>query len=141
MKYFSKSEKDTIKIAQNLGMELRLEKKPRKGALVLALVGELGVGKTTFVKAFLKLFGVKRRITSPTFLIMRRYGNIYHVDAYRIKDVKDLEILGFKEILNNKENLVLVEWADKVKDILPKEVWWIRFKHGEKENERSIEIE
>ena len=132
----SKSVSDTKKIAKSLA----LEGKNR----VYALVGDLGVGKTTFVRAFLQALGVKSRITSPTFLIIRSYGNIYHIDCYRIDKPSELVKLGFKEILNppagGKNNVILIEWADRVRKLLPKNTQWIYFEHGKKENERNIII-
>lgn len=128
----SKSVSDTEKIAKNLA----LKHKNR----VYALVGDLGAGKTTFVRAFLRALGVKSRITSPTFLIMRSYDNIYHIDSYRIDKPSELVKLGFKEILKDKNNVILIEWADRVRKLLPKNTQWIYFEHGKKENERNIII-
>mgnify|MGYP001576635066 CR=1 FL=1 len=118
--------------------------KPR-GAFVIALSGELGSGKTTFVQGFVRGLGIKKRMTSPTFIIFRRFKLsalsfkfLYHVDAYRIKKSADLAMLGFKEILKNPKNILLIEWPENIKKIVPKEVLWILFKHGKKENERKI---
>lgn len=119
-----------------------------KHALILGLVGELGAGKTTFVQGFIKTFGVKHRIVSPSFLIFRvypiprsartAYKRIYHVDCYRVHNTKELDAIGFKEIIKNSENIVLVEWADKIKEVLSKGVIWLKFHHGHKLNERVI---
>jgi len=128
----SKSVSDTKKIAKSLALK-------RKNH-VYALVGDLGAGKTTFVRAFLRALGVKSRITSPTFLIIRSYGNIYHIDCYRIDKPSELVKLGFKEILKNKNNIVLIEWAGRIRKLLPKNTQWIYFEHGKKENERNIII-
>jgi len=119
---------------------------------VFALQGELGAGKTTFVQGFLRGLGIKRRSASPTFIIFRRFRigrkslvvsrqsfrNVYHVDAYRIKKPRELLALGFKEILSDPQNIVLIEWAENIKRILPKETTWLRFAHGKKQNERTI---
>lgn len=111
----------------------------------LALSGDLGAGKTTFTQAFAKALGIRKRILSPTFLIMKRFPihhrkfkNMYHIDAYRVSSA-DLEKLGVREIFNG-ENIVLIEWADRVRDILPKTTTWIKFSHGTSENERKITI-
>jgi len=122
-----------------------------KGAFVIALTGDLGSGKTTFVQGFLRGLGVKKRATSPTFIIFRRFAvkshghksmvsSVYHVDAYRLKKAKDLSALGFKEILDDPKNIVLIEWAEKIKKILPKNAFWLKFSHGKKENERRIQL-
>ncbi len=103
---------------------------------VFALVGELGAGKTTFSKEFLKQIGVAHHIQSPTFSIINSYdislGNfkkIFHIDVYRIEDLGELEVLHFGDILKNPENIVVIEWADKIKEILPKNSIWIYFGH------------
>lgn len=133
----SKSVKATKGLAQKLAKELP--------ARIYALVGELGSGKTTFVQAFLRAWGVRGPITSPTFLIIKRFmiydlrfKNAYHIDAYRIKNAKELLALGLKEILANKQNIVLIEWAEKVKNYLPKETLWLEFKDGRGAQERII---
>ncbi len=128
-----------------------------QGALVLALEGELGAGKTAFTQGLAKALGLKEKILSPTFVIMRRYGvrplgrdkgspakagtpmNLYHLDCYRLEGVKDLAGLGILEILADKKNLVVIEWAERVKSILPKDAVWIKFEHGG-EDRRKIQI-
>lgn len=119
-----------------------------KNALVLALAGDLGSGKTTFVQGFLRAVGIRKKITSPSFVLIknyklriknRGYKNIYHIDCYRTKKSKELLDLGLKEILNNPKNIVLIEWSERIKKILPKEnLVWIKFEHGGKENIRKI---
>ncbi len=117
----------------------------RKGAVVLALYGDLGSGKTTFAQGFLRGLGVRQRVNSPTFVIFKRFKihdsrfkNIYHIDCYRIKKAKELVDLGIKEILAEPKNIVLIEWPERLRRILPKEVIKIYFKYGKKENERII---
>lgn len=118
----------------------------RKRALVIALQGDLGAGKTTFTQGFARGLGIKRRMASPTFIIMRRFalprssGNIYHIDAYRLKKLDSLEVLGFKEILADPKNVILIEWPEKIKKILPRQTIWLKFQYGKKENERKITI-
>lgn len=122
------------------------------GALVLGLTGELGSGKTTFSQALAKELGVKERVLSPTFVIMKRYligqsdnlatgqlKNFYHLDCYRIAGAKDLEELGFAKIIKDPKNLVAIEWSEKIKNILPKDTIWIKFEHLGEER-RKIEI-
>lgn len=116
-------------------------------ALVLAFEGDLGSGKTTLIQGFLKALGVRGRVNSPTFVLMKRFRvrdlnfkNVYHLDCYRLKQAKDLSDLGFKEILEEPTNLVLIEWSERVKNILPKERILIKMKHGKDENERVIRV-
>ncbi len=136
----------TNRLAEKLALEILKDKKTRKGAVVLALVGDLGAGKTTFAQAFAKALGVKEKIASPTFLIMRSYKPagknyklFYHIDAYRLNSSRELLDLGFADLLKDPANIILIEWADKIKDILPADVRWLRFSHGEKEGERVID--
>ena len=151
--YQSFSSKDTEKLGAEIARQLKVGLKKKgsiqnKQAVVLALKGDLGAGKTTFVQGFLKGLGLKKRSPSPTFIIMRRhplkgvggFKNLFHVDTYRLKDVHALAALDFEDVLANPENIVLIEWADRAKDILPKSARWLMFRHGRKENERSIII-
>ncbi|KKU18835.1 MAG: Conserved hypothetical nucleotide-binding protein [Candidatus Nomurabacteria bacterium GW2011_GWA1_46_11] len=141
MKIKTKNAKETRAFAQKLAKDF-VEK---RGPLILALSGDLGTGKTTFTQSFAKALGVKKRILSPTFLIMKRFPlkmsnfqNLYHLDAYRIK-APDLKKLNVEDVFKG-QNIVLIEWADRVKEILPKGTIWIRFEHGKGENERQITI-
>lgn len=94
---------------------------------VLALSGDLGAGKTTFTQILAKLLGVGESVTSPTFVIMKKYPlntnthfrNLIHVDAYRLESAEELKVLGFTSELSDPGNLVVVEWAEKVSAILP----------------------
>lgn len=136
----------TKSLARKLALEILKDGKPRKGAVVLALVGDLGAGKTTFAQGFAGALGIKGRITSPTFLIIKSYKLkaisyklLYHIDAYRLHDPKELADLGFEKILKNPQNIVLIEWADKVKKLLPPDTRWLKFRHGEKESERMVD--
>jgi tRNA threonylcarbamoyladenosine biosynthesis protein TsaE len=127
-KFFTKNEKETQKLAQILAKEILNTPKKMKNALVFGLEGNLGAGKTTFIQAFAKETGVKRRLTSPTFVLMKKYNNLYHLDCYRIKDSQDVLAMDFKEIIANPKNIVLIEWAEKIRKILPKNKIWIKFK-------------
>ena len=127
-RFFTKNEKETQKLAQILAREILKAPKKTKEALVVGLEGNLGAGKTTFIQAFAKGIGVKGKLTSPTFVLMKKYGNLYHLDCYRIKDSEDVLALDFKEIISIPKNIVLIEWAEKIKRILPKDRVWIKFK-------------
>lgn len=149
IKIITKTPKETQKVAKILAKEiLNLER--RKKALIIALNGELGAGKTTFTQGFVAGFGIKEEMSSPTFLIMKKIElhkyelknnlkNLYHLDCYRLKNEKDMIDLGMKEIFNNPENIVLIEWAERVKKILPKDTIKINFNHISKK-ERGLEI-
>jgi len=113
----------------------------QKNATVFALIGELGSGKTTFVQRFARACGIKQTITSPTFVLLKQYGNIIHIDAYRLKNSKELEDLGYYELLKDPENVIFIEWADRISDILPENCIKLYFKHGENENERKISFD
>lgn len=115
-------------------------------AVVLALKGALGSGKTTFVQGFAKGLEVKERVLSPTFLVVKEFElshtnktRLYHIDAYRLESSQELLDLGFKSIIANPKNIVVIEWADKVKDILPKDTQWIHFSTI-KENSRELDV-
>jgi len=135
---------ETKKLASDLAKEI-VKIKPTKTARIIGFVGDLGAGKTTFIQGFLHALGVKNRIISPTFLILRpyavskkTYNRVYHIDAYRLHFEKELLALGFKQIISNPKNIVLIEWADKIKNLLPAKTIWLRFKHGKTENERVV---
>lgn len=105
---------------------------------VFALVGDLGAGKTTFVRGFLRAKGVRGRIVSPSFLVMRRYplrtGRFraaYHIDCYRFRRPRrELANLELETLLRDPRALLLIEWADKARGLLPRGTRWIRFRHG-----------
>ncbi len=116
----------------------------RDEAVVIALNGHLGSGKTTFVQAVARAFGVKDNITSPTFVLMKRYElsgqrfkNLIHIDAYRLESGADLDALELGNIVADPGNLVLIEWADNVKTGLPEDIKKIDFEYVG-ENERKI---
>ncbi len=110
MKYISKSSDQTKKIASDIS------KKFINGG-VLTLSGDLGAGKTTFAQGFAQGLGIKDKIISPTFILMKSYGIFYHIDLYRLEDVR-LEQLGLDEIIQNPKNIVLIEWPERFKEKL-----------------------
>jgi len=132
-KYFTNSPGETKKIGQLLAEKI-LKSKPKKGAQVLALKGDLGGGKTTFLKGFAKGLKVGKKILSPTFLIFKKFKirnkdfkNFYHFDCYRIQKPKEILELDFKKIISEPQNIVAVEWAERIKKILPQNIIWIFF--------------
>ncbi len=95
-------------------------------ATVLALHGDLGAGKTTFTQTLAATLGVAEAVTSPTFVIMKGYelsgqpfDQLIHIDAYRVEQSDELCVLGFAELLQRPRTLVVIEWAEKVADLLP----------------------
>ena len=143
--YHSLSLKETRKIAEEIIK--KIISKPRKRAAVLALSGNLGSGKTVFVKAAIRKLGYAKKVISPTFIIMKRYrsaggrfNNIFHIDGYRLTAGRDLKSLGFSDLLKNSNSIIFIEWAGQVKDILPRRATWIIFQHGKKPNERIIKV-
>ena len=114
-KYTSKNEQDTIELAQNI----ESEKFP---GMVICLDGELGSGKTVFVKGFAKAMGITDTITSPTFNLIKEYesneGKLCHMDVYRLKDA--CETVGFDDYFNGN-NISIIEWSDLICICLPDE--------------------
>lgn len=121
-KYTSKDEMDTLEIAQNV----ESEKFPN---MVICLNGELGTGKTVFVKGFAQALGIDETITSPTFNIVKEYSNgelpLYHMDVYRLENKK--ENIGIKDYFD-KGGVTIIEWADMIEDDLPEERLDINFR-------------
>lgn len=145
----SLSSRRTGELGEQLGKSLVNKKISIKSiARVFALKGDLGAGKTTFTQGFARGLGIKRRLPSPTFVIMRRYSipkgkfkHLYHIDAYRLKEADALEAIGLKAILADPTAIVLIEWPERIKKALRgTKMTRIEFRHGKKENERSIII-
>jgi len=157
---------ETEKLGEKLGEKIK------KGA-VIALYGELGSGKTTFVKGLARGLGIKKRIVSPTFIFIRIYKILsqkaraketpprwqagaqaeamtprtveelasarlfYHIDLYRINKAEDARGLGIEEILSDSKNIIVIEWAERIKKILPKKRIDVHFKYLD-EKKRNI---
>lgn len=113
---------DTLELAQNI----ESEKFPN---MVICLIGELGSGKTVFVKGFAQALGIEENITSPTFNLVKEYMNgelpLYHMDVYRLEGNPDN--VGFDDYFS-RGGVTIVEWADMISDILPEERLEIEFK-------------
>ena len=131
--YLTASPSQTKKLGESLAKEI-LKTKPKKIAFVIGLEGDLGGGKTTFLQGFAKGLGIKEKILSPTFVILKKFeiGKVksqyfYHVDCYRIKKPREILDLGFKEIIFNPKNIVAVEWSNRVRKILPKKIIILKF--------------
>ena len=122
---------------------------------VLALSGDLGGGKTTFVKGLAQALGIAEPVTSPTFLLQRilsippRAGSknkfpwgqeFHHFDVYRLRNEQELLDLGWEELIASQQGIIVLEWADKVKKIMPARTIWIKFEFTG-QNSRKIEID
>ena len=121
-KFTSRCEQDTMELAENI----ESEKFP---GMIICLDGELGSGKTVFVKGFAKSLGIEDNITSPTFNIVKEYNTgeipLYHMDVYRLEDTD--EDIGFADYFGS-DAISIVEWSDLIADSLPDERLDIKFK-------------
>jgi tRNA threonylcarbamoyladenosine biosynthesis protein TsaE len=130
------SKEETQKLGEHFAGKL-------KPGNFVALYGDLGSGKTTFIQGLAKGLGVTRRIISPTFIIARHYkinnGSFYHIDLYRTESKHDLLGIGLDQIIEDKNNIVALEWAEKMGELLPKKRIEIRFQYLS-ENKRQIII-
>jgi len=138
MEFITESSQETKDLGQKIAADL-------VGGEILALTGDLGSGKTTFVQGFSKGLGLTSRIISPTFILMRKYRasdkDFYHIDLYRLEKEVDKEVvnLGVTDIWGKPGNIVVIEWAEKIKDLIPKSAKWIFFENlGE--DKRKITI-
>ena len=131
------SEKQTFNLAKKFAKQLKSDE-------IIGLIGELGAGKTIFTKGLAAGLGIKKNITSPTFVLMKIYKNprnlaksgardrqitnFVHIDAYRIKTEQDLISIGIQEYFNRPNTVTVIEWADKIKKILPKKTRYVKTK-------------
>jgi len=148
MELITKSARETQKLGQNLAADIvsgRLSN-------TIALSGDLGSGKTTFVQGLAKGLGIAGRIISPTFIIVRKYPinskdknsafkDFYHVDLYRLEGELDKEVfnLGLPYLWSEPQNIIVIEWAEKIQKLIPTGATWIRFEDMG-EDKRKIEI-
>ncbi len=132
-KYTTHSEQETLALG---GM---LVKKLKKGAVV-ALSGDIGVGKTVFVRGMAEALGITEPILSPTFTLLRQYDGLDHFDVYRIDDPLELKEIGFDDFLGG-DAVTVIEWAELIKDLLPEEMVRVMMVRGAEDNARIITIE
>lgn len=152
--FVTKNRKETQDLGKALSREI-------KTGDIICLSGDLGTGKTTFTQGLLKGLKINGPYTSPTFVILKNYKgkfkvltasagsrpggksskfkviDIYHIDAYRVK-AKDILNLGWKEMLAEKENIIIIEWADRIRKIIPRGAAWIKFEWLDKDKRKII---
>ena len=135
MTFRTDSPQATQSLAEALGGALE------PGDLVL-LVGELGAGKTAFVQGLARGLGIDEAVTSPTFTIVHEYAGrvrLAHVDVYRLDRVQDLYDLGFDELVDD-DRVTVVEWGDRIEQLVPAEHLVVRIEPGAADNERVLEL-
>jgi len=155
------STKSTRDLAKKIAQKI-IKQKTGKTAFVLTLSGELGSGKTTFVQGLAEGLGIKDKVISPTFVIIKKFkiknqnakikitnqkskiresefNLFYHIDAYRIDKPEEVLGLGWREIVSNPRNIVAIEWPERIKKFLPKNTVLVKLKFVDK-NQRKIEI-
>ena len=139
MEFITKNAEETKKLGKKLAADLMVNGQGLM-AKILALTGELGSGKTTFVQGLAEELGVRQQIISPTFILMRSYpinhqplaiSHLFHLDLYRLEDnvEQEVENLGLEEIWKDPKNIVVIEWAEKIREMVPKEAIWIKFEN------------
>ena len=114
---------------ERVGLELASE---LQAGAVVALVGELGSGKTTLVKGIARGLFVREAVTSPSFLLARTYQGklpLHHLDAYRLNSASELDEVGLRELLPPEEGITVVEWADKIAELIPSGSLWVHLEH------------
>jgi len=129
----------------------KILKMDNKKARVMALSGEFGTGKTTLTQELARQFGIKDNILSPTFVIMKNYNinlnskyyshfkKLIHIDAYRLESHIELLKIGWQELVEDKDNLIIIEWPERVEDCIPNDVCWIKLGHVDDQT-RSLEF-
>ena len=143
----SRNEENTENIAKELWQ--KYEEYSGKRAIIFALEGEMGVGKTVFVKGLARAMGIKEQIVSPSYDLQLTYNllpityHLVHIDTWRMLNPnQELKELGTKELISDK-SVIVIEWADKVKEEIRKYVddaiiVWVKIVYGKRDNERLI---
>jgi tRNA threonylcarbamoyladenosine biosynthesis protein TsaE len=140
MDFFSRSPEETKKIAADFARTLH-------GGELVSLCGELGSGKTSFVKGIAKALGVEEEVRSPTFTLMQVFETrhpcviyVVHVDAYRLRRPDELKELGLQEWFGRTDTAIFIEWPERLEGVLPTPTRTVRFSHGSYPSERCLEI-
>ncbi len=138
-KYHSQSTNQTEQIASDFAKEFLLGKAHE----FVAMYGDLGVGKTAFVRGIANVISPNAKVKSPTYTVVNEYTQgqtpLYHFDVYRIEDEDDLYSVGFYEYL--PKGICVVEWSENIQDSIPDDAYMVTIERGENENERIITIE
>ncbi len=138
----------TNSAAETEELGFRMAEEIRQGG-IFCLYGDLGAGKTTFVKGIARGLEVRGEVTSPTFLILKSYevgvGNVavdtksfYHIDLYRTESNKDFETIGLQDVLKDRTNIIVIEWAERLGELMPRERTDIRFRYHSEKRKISI---
>jgi tRNA threonylcarbamoyladenosine biosynthesis protein TsaE len=147
MKYTTHSLEEMQKLAEDFVAGLKMSE---TGATVVGLYGDLGAGKTTFTQSVAHALGVEETVVSPTFVIEKiyelpksenvpqKFTHLIHIDAYRLEQSSELIRLGWQDITTDPDNLILIEWSERVADIMPKHIR-LNFTHVS-ENVRETEV-
>ncbi len=137
----SRSEENTQNIAKELFQkyESYLGKRP----IIFALIGEMGSGKTQFTKGLGKVLDIKEEIVSPTFNLVLEYQSLTHIDAWRLQNPEELNTLGFLKMIENKNMVIAIEWADRVINEIKNQreqalIVWVKIKYGKGKSERLV---
>ena len=132
-KMITKNAEETQNLGKNIAEDFR-------GGEVVCLEGDLGAGKTTFTQGLLRGLEAKGPYTSPTFAIMKQYEvdnrRVYHIDAYRVES-DDILDLGWEEIISDKNTIIIVEWPERIEEIIPESAIRIAFNWVD-ENKREL---
>ncbi|TSC61669.1 MAG: putative ATP/GTP hydrolase [Parcubacteria group bacterium Greene0416_14] len=130
-KTLEEMEKEAAKIVQDA-----IKKHTENSALIIGLRGDLGAGKTVFVKAAAREFGIEEVVTSPTFVIEKIYklsrqkhAFLVHIDAYRLGSCEEMNHIGWDSIKKDPQNIIFVEWADHVEACMPETTVWVTIEH------------
>jgi len=142
MKYITNSAKETFTLGREMGKKIKRRK-------IIGLIGDLGAGKTVFTQGLAVGLGVRLKVTSPTFVIMKIYPvksaikssikQLVHIDAYRLKK-NDWQSIGAEDYWNRPKTVTLIEWADRIKPLLPPETIFVKIQIKEG-NKRIINIQ
>jgi tRNA threonylcarbamoyladenosine biosynthesis protein TsaE len=140
MDYISKNTEDTKELA-------RIVSSKTKPNNVIALYGDLGAGKTTFVRYLTEILKIPSRVQSPTFVLVRKYAGgtgtiktINHIDLYRLTGETEVEDLGLEDLINEPNTITIIEWPELIESKLPKNTIRVRFEIIS-ENERRMDVQ